>query len=369
METTATIPLRAAANAPRGTSEARRILAAGCVGYLLCVWQAFCLAPRIPALPAQPEKRLVDLSGPAFNAAEARRVTLVMLEQAGLAPGEVRGRIQWHNVRQPVDLAAYHPDDPDAWAMLAELSLWGKSRAVQKPSPVYTMASVLPLAKGAKGVPAGTPPGHLAARFESGPEGAACVGHTPSAGTSYGVFQIASGTPTYSNFLRYLKERAPDLHSRLAGRGPADTGGVSGAVPDEWRRIASEHGKRFERLQYDFIMATHYRPALSGIYVRTGLDVSALSPATREVLLSTAVQHGPGGAMEIFRDSLAAIRDKVVEERQLVHFEKALIEEVYSRRLSAWGTRPLAGRGAMAVRYVKEKSQALGLLDRHYSGT
>jgi len=105
------------------------------------------------------------------------------------------------------------------------------------------------------------------------------------------------------------------------------------------------------------------------IYSRSGVDVSALSPASREVLWSAAVQHGPGGAADIFVASVTAIKGRIVEERRVVHFEKALIEEVYKRRLSCWGNSPLVGRGAMLSRYGREKTQALTLLDRHYSGT
>jgi len=81
------------------------------------------------------------------------------------------------------------------------------------------------------------------------------------------------------------------------------------------------------------------------------------------------VQHGPGGAADIFVASVTAIKGRIVEERRVVHFEKALIEEVYKRRLSCWGNSPLVGRGAMLSRYGREKTQALTLLDRHYSGT
>jgi hypothetical protein len=140
-------------------------------------------------------------------------------------------------------------------------------------------------------------------------------------------------------------------------------------VPEEWRRIASEHSKRFERLQYEFILVTHYRPAVAYIFSQTGVDVSALSPASREVLWSAAVQHGVGGASDIFVTAIKSIKPRIVEERRVVYFEKALIEEVYKERLRCFGHGPYIARGAMLSRYGREKSQALGLLDRHYSGT
>lgn len=348
--------------------ERKRLLLAGCLGYFLCIWQALCVSPPWPELSQPPRPDLLDLAGPGLNPAVARKLTWGMFAEA-LAPGEVRARIDRESVRQPIDPDGVSPDDPDSWARLAEAAFWNKSGAVFRPTPTYTMACFVPATRpGAK--PTHTaPPGQLAAHFESGADGAASVGHTPTAGTSYGTFQIASGTPTYANFLRYLKERAPDLYARLVGRGPANTGSTVGSVPEEWRRIAVEQTKRFERLQYEFILATHYRPAVAEIFAQTGVDVSALSPASREVLWSAAVQHGPGGAVEIFTAAIRNILPRIVEERRMVFFEKALIEEVYKERLRCYGHGPYLAKGAMLTRYGREKSQALGLLDRHYSGT
>ncbi len=349
--------------------ESKRLLLAAFVGYALCIWQAVCTTPSWPSLQPPVHPDLVDMAGPALNPSQARRLTLEMLTWAPLQAGEVRQSIDFTVARRSIEPDALSTDDPDAWPLFAEYTLRGKSRAILTPTPTYTMACfITEPAPGAK--PRHTaPPGHLAARFESGGDGAAAVGHTPSAGTSYGTFQIASGTPTYANFIRYLKRVAPDLAARLSGKGPADTGGSEGAVPREWRNIATDDPKRFARLQYEFILATHYRPAVAEIFRQTGVDVSALSPASREVLWSTAVQHGVGGAADIFEAAIDAIKPRIVEERKVSLFEKALIEEVYKRRLACWGHGPLVGRAAMTSRYGREMNQALTLLDRHYSGT
>lgn len=346
----------------------KQLLGAVLTACALCTWQFFCVRPPLPDL-AWPEVWFVDQAAPGVNPAVARRLTRDMLEARTLAPGEVRGVINAHKVVAPIDPDAVCPEGPGAWPRMAGLALWGKSRAVQRPSPTYTMACFIPQPVPGVRPLLSAPAGSLSARFESGADGPASVGHTPSAGTSYGTFQIASGTPTYGNFLRYLHERAPDIHHKLVSGGQANTGSTEGSVPDQWRRVAAEDSRRFERLQYEFIVATHYRPALSYIYARSGLDVSTLSPAMKEVLMSSAVQHGPGGATEIFVASVAAIKDQVVEEKQMAHFERALIEEIYSRRLRAFGGVPMIWREAMANRFFREKSQALSLLERHYSGT
>lgn len=352
--------------------ERRQMLLAGCVGYFLCLWQAVCVAPAWPDLSAYPQEHWsADISGPTFNPQEARRLMTARLAtpQAPANTGAVRAPLYEYRILRSIDPQHRHPQDPDSWAKRALAVLWNKSRAVFKPSPIITMASLFPPPPPGGRPSLVAPPGNLAARFESGPDGAASVGHTTSAGTSYGTFQIASGTPTYNNFLRFLESRAPDWHARLLGKGPANTGSIGGAVPEEWKRIAKENPQRFERLQYEFILLTHYRPALQAIYEETGLNVSALSPATREVLWSCVVQHGTGGGAAIFANAIQTIRYRILEERHSRLFEQALIEEVYATRLRAFGPGGLTSRGAMANRYGKEKNQALGLLERHYSGT
>jgi len=349
--------------------QSKRLLLGGGLGYALCLWVIFCMGPRWPELAPPPRPDSLDMAGPMLNPVVARRLVQELFQDDRPGPGEIRVRIERNSVRQTIDFAALHPEDPAAWPRLAVLALWGKSNAVRKGTPTYTMACLMPMPGPGARLLHAAPPGQLAARFESGADGAASVGHTPKAGTSYGTFQIASGTPTYSNFLRYLKDRAPDLHNRLSGHGPANTGSTSGSVPEEWRRIAEENPRRFEALQYDFILNSHYRPAVREIFTLTGVDVSALSPATREVLWSSAVQHGVGGAAAIFACAIDSVKPRIVEERRVNLFEAALIEEVYRQRLMLKGHSPLLGRDAMLNRYIREKSQALGLLDRHYSGT
>lgn len=348
--------------------ECKQLLLAGCVGYLLSIWQVLCVAVPLP-LPDGIQSRpdLADLTAKALTPQTACR-QIQDLFAARIKPprGEIRMSVQRHVVRRNVDPDARHPDDPATLAKRATASLRAKSKAVQRPTPVYTVASLIPTVNQGRRSPFVAPPGRLSARFESGAEGVFSVGHTSSAGTSYGTYQIASATPTYANFLRFLQTRAPEIHARLTAKGPANTGSAVGAVPEEWRRIARENPVRFDRLQYEFILQSHYRPAVEEIYEETGLDVCALSPAIREVLWSAVVQHGLSGGTGIFVNAVNAIKPRVLEERRTVLLEQALIEEVYAYRLRAMGAKPL--RGAMLQRYGKEKSQALFLVERHYSG-
>ena len=197
--------------------------------------------------------------------------------------------------------------------------------------------------------------GVLSAVYES--RGAIdAIGYDGRGGTSYGLYQIASGVGTMNRFLDYLENKAPDIAKRLNASGPSNTGGRHGAMAEEWKRISQENPKRFESLQHEFIRETHYTPALKSITLSVGEDISKRSQAVREVLWSTAVQHGPNGATDIFTGALEKLQPKGQAAS-----DKALIEEVYSRRMESF-----AGRGrlrdAVTNRLEDEKGNALAML-------
>jgi hypothetical protein len=203
--------------------------------------------------------------------------------------------------------------------------------------------------------------GALSAIYES--RGAIdAIGYDGRGGTSYGKYQIASGVGTMGRFLDYLDAKAPDISARLSRSGPANTGGRGGSMAGEWKRIAQESPKRFEALQHEFIRDTHYQPALKSITLVSGEDVSKRSQAVREVLWSTAVQHGPSGAADIFSSAL----DKLQDKGKAVA-DKALIEEVYAQRMTQF-----AGRGrlrvAVTTRLSDEKDTALAMLGGKSAG-
>jgi hypothetical protein len=207
-------------------------------------------------------------------------------------------------------------------------------------------------------------PGSLSARFESGENGVGTIGYDDSGGTSYGIYQISSRAGTMQSFLDYMQERAPDLASRLKAAGRSNTGGTSGSMPKEWKKIASEDPERFEQIQHDFIEKTHYRPALEEVYRRTGLDVEKQSQAVQEVLWSTAVQHGSKGAANIFCKAIEQGRSKGQEVP-----EHQLIGSVYSSRAGYLGGLSRDVREAVSRRFLEEKSMALAMLAAEATGS
>lgn len=199
--------------------------------------------------------------------------------------------------------------------------------------------------------------GRLAARFESGAAGVEAIGYDPAGGTSYGMYQIASRTGTMSLFLDFLEMHEPRWAARLRAAGPANTGSTGGAMPKVWRSLAKENPERFAALQQAFIRLTHYEPARQAVEKTTGVDVDRTSRALQEVLWSTAVQHGPGRAAEMF---IRAVKEQSRVGGALN--EAALIRSIYKNRSRS--TQGLEGplREALLRRFWEEQGMALAML-------
>jgi hypothetical protein len=200
--------------------------------------------------------------------------------------------------------------------------------------------------------------GRLSAQYESNCE-IDCVSYDRRGGTSYGQYQIASKTGTMDYFLKFLEDKAPDMAARLKAAGPSDTGGTSGRMPAVWKQIAAADPKRFEALQHEFIRGNNYSPAAKSIVLTTGVDVTKRSYALREVLWSTAVQHGPYGAERIFTQAI----EKAENDAGRQDFDKAVIEEVYRLRGQKFFRHNKRVREAVQSRFREEKTMAIALLD------
>ncbi|MBR4742279.1 MAG: hypothetical protein IK079_05220, partial [Desulfovibrio sp.] len=121
--------------------------------------------------------------------------------------------------------------------------------------------------------------------------------------------------------------------------------------------IASEQPERFTKLQESFAEESHYKPALTNIVNKTGLTEATLSPAMREVIWSTAIQHGPTGATKIFVRA-----DSISGQATDPNYERNMICNVYKIRAGQFGSSTEAVRAAVQNRFKKEKVLALNML-------
>jgi hypothetical protein len=199
--------------------------------------------------------------------------------------------------------------------------------------------------------------GKLSAIFESGEKGPEVIGFDDRGGTSYGTFQISSKAGTMKQFVDYLSERAPTWAEKLKAAGPANTGGRIGRMPEAWKKLAAEDPAGFSKMQYDFIEKTHYLPAVQEISERTGVNVAQYPKAVREVLWSTAVQHGPNGAAKIFSKAIS----KSQTQNGGIQMPQ-LIKSVYNMRAGQFESSSSDIRASVQSRFAQEGKLALAML-------
>lgn len=155
-----------------------------------------------------------------------------------------------------------------------------------------------------------------------------------------------------SSFLSYAKRKDPKIGNMLAKYAPG-----SKAFDSAWKGIAAMKPAEFNRLQHNFIKASHFDPAAKMIKGATGFDVNRYSVAVQNVLWSTAVQHGSGGAKNIFRN--AGIRPGMSEAE--------IIRRVYNERganngLKYFSRSSASIRQSVVNRFRNEMNDALRML-------
>ncbi|MFM1969819.1 MAG: hypothetical protein RL152_1196, partial [Bacteroidota bacterium] len=132
--------------------------------------------------------------------------------------------------------------------------------------------------------------GETVAKYESGGKGTNTVGYDTKGGTSYGKYQIASKTGTFSSFLKFLEKTDPAAAQELRSAGDANTGSSKGAAVDAWKRLASQG--RLQGAEHEFIKQTHYDPAIEKAK-KLGYDIN--DPRVQEMVWSGSIQHGNVG--------------------------------------------------------------------------
>lgn len=208
--------------------------------------------------------------------------------------------------------------------------------------------------------------GSLSRKYESnGNPGLVSSGKGDHGGRSYGAYQFSSKTGSAANFTKWLGQNNPSLARDLAGKRP-DTPAFDAA----WKQTASRDPAGFLGAQHDFIQKSFYEPAADKVKASTGLDVSQRSPALRDVLWSTAVQHGQGGANSVFKTAMGGRDPSKMTDKQI-------IDSVYAERgrknsagqlVHFRSSSPEFQRG-IANRFQNERRDAQAMLARDGQGT
>jgi RNase P/RNase MRP subunit p29 len=209
--------------------------------------------------------------------------------------------------------------------------------------------------------------GSLSARYESRGD-SATIGWDSTGGWSYGTYQLAAETGAMNEFHAWLATNHPSLESQLSAAGGA-AGARAGteAYKAAWTQVmATPEGAE---AQHEYAVIQYFVPGNRLIKNRTGLDCTLRSVTVQNVVWSSAIQHGPGGARNIFQRALAALNYPPNEVTDTQPTDAALIRAVYTERRSGNGTKYF-GRSTAAVResvvnrFHNEEADALRALEQ-----
>lgn len=244
--------------------------------------------------------------------------------------------------KEEVAAASQSPSSYGSPEALAREFYQQQQRPTMAPKPSGASGAAAPVAPAHSGL------GGMAAAFESGKAGTSAVGFDSTGGTSFGKYQIATRTGTMDKFMEHLKKTNPEAFDRLTKAGPADSG-KDGAFAQEWKKLSGE-GK-LAGSEHDFIKKTHYDVGVSKVKDKNLQGMIGNSKALQEVMFSTSVQHGGGGAGGIFNKSYKEGMS-----------EQDLIKAIYAERGTRFGSSTAGVRQSVQDRFGKEQQLALGLV-------
>lgn len=157
--------------------------------------------------------------------------------------------------------------------------------------------------------------GALSAKYESnGNPGTIANNKGDIGGKSYGTYQL---TKASGHAQQFAKQYGGSLKGLTAG---------TTAFDKAWKAEAAKNPKKFAQAQHNYIAQKHYQPALQKAVAVFGNRVKNAPKAVHDMIWSIGVQHGAGGANNVFKnagvranDSWATVIRKVYTERMKVN--------------------------------------------------
>ena len=118
-------------------------------------------------------------------------------------------------------------------------------------------------------------------------------------GVSYGIYQFSTTTGSARDFVNWTKKNDSEVYKYFKAEGNPRPS--TAAFNRAWKKAYKELGTKFEKSQYDFASEYLIKPAYNRVKKRFGIDLKK-SRAREEYLISTAVQFGPGGICNLFKE-------------------------------------------------------------------
>ena len=181
-------------------------------------------------------------------------------------------------------------------------------------------------------------------------------------GCSYGTYQIETKKGTMKDYLNYLNQNPTyqDFYNSLQKAGGYN-GALSGTdmFKGKWKELSNNSD--FLKSQHDFIIASKLNPALKLVKDIKGLDFDKRSPVLKDVLFSTATQHGQGGASEVFHNALGDDVSNLTDEDIInkIYNERKKVDKYFN------GSSIDTQSKLKNIRFPKENAKALELLKRY----
>ena len=201
--------------------------------------------------------------------------------------------------------------------------------------------------------------GELSAKYESnGNPGAIATVSGDPGGKSYGLYMFSSAADTPKAFFQWCQASSnayyQGIGNALSEAYYYGTPGYGPLFDQAWRDLAADNSAGFGRAQRDYVRADFYDKYVAAISSKvSGFSVSNYSIALRNVLWSRAIQHGVGGAVNVFTramDSLGGFTNQP---------ESTLINAIYAESGRLTDTGSIKMTGPSARRYgVEGKSLA-----------
>jgi len=204
--------------------------------------------------------------------------------------------------------------------------------------------------------------GTLSAAYESGRDGPLAIGWDSTGGWSYGQYQLAANTGAMGEYIGWAQSNAPAVYEALTRAG-GDSAARNGSdtFKQTWQTVMTDAGAA--ESQHEYIASKYYGGGVRSIRNRTGVDLSTRSPIVGDVIWSTSVQHGAGGAAKIFERAFQTLGTQNPSDA-------ALIEAVYNERgrdngNAYFGRSTPSVRASVVNRFRNEKADALRYLAQY----
>lgn len=153
--------------------------------------------------------------------------------------------------------------------------------------------------------------GVISEKYESsGNPGAISSGVGDAGGKSYGAWQLSSTAGSLHSFLQWLMDQKNDFYNILNNAYIADANTYGTNFDTAWRQIANDHYDEFYQLQHRYIKISYYNSLVNRLVGIGNFDKLLTSFAVRNVLWSTAVQHGVTGAYNLINRLVIDVNDK-----------------------------------------------------------